>query len=360
MMKNLRLRQTLSLAGLLLAALALLLFPELASRAVTQGLSLCGAVILPSLFPFFVCAELFSALSLVQLPSRLFARVMRPVFHLSGEGGAALVLGFLGGYPSGAQSAARLFEGGALSKREAERLLLFCNNAGPAFIVGVLGSGVFQSVRIGFLLWAVHVLGALLSGILLRPKQSPEKASASKAPLPSAPVSFAAAFTASVRRAGGSALSVCAFVVIFSVLSAFLRCLLPEETPQWLQALLVGMLELSNGTALLPSNVSALPLAAFLLGFSGLGVWAQAQSLLAGTELDFRAYLPAKLLHGGLSAVLAWLCSLLPAVRAEAIPAFGAQMSFPKLLFLPLWGLAGAICLCFRKMMGRNSAAKRV
>ena len=80
-MKNrARLREALYFLALLTAAAALLLHPERASAAVVQGLRLCGSVILPSLFPFFVCAALMTELSLTHIPARLFAPVMRPLF----------------------------------------------------------------------------------------------------------------------------------------------------------------------------------------------------------------------------------------------------------------------------------------
>ena len=171
---------------------------------------------------------------------------------------------------------------------------------------------------------------------------------------------FAAAFITSVKRAGTTALQVCMFVVAFSVLSAFLLCLLPEGLPPEVRALLVGMLELSNGVLLLGGCRAAFPIAAFLLGFSGLSVCAQAQSLLAPAGLGLGQYLPAKLLHGALSALLALLLSalhLLPeAAAAGAFPA-----SLPLLpLILPGWLLLGIICLRFRKLSSGNSAQKRV
>ena len=359
MQKRLLLREVLELLILSVAACALLLFPETASAAVVRGLRQCGAAILPSLFPFFICANLITELSLTRIPARLLGRLMRPVFHLGGAGSAALVLGLVGGYPAGAQAVAQLYEGSSISQEEAGRLLLFCNNAGPAFVTGVCGVCVLGSAKAGLLLYAVHAFCALLTGVLLRgplPDAAPPAAHTSPGKAPG----FAAAFITSVKRAGTTALQVCMFVVAFSVLSAFLLCLLPEGLPPEVRALLVGMLELSNGVLLLDGCRAAFPIAAFLLGFSGLSVCAQAQSLLAPAGLGLGQYLPAKLLHGTLSALLALLLSalhLLPeAAAAGAFPA-----SLPLLpLILPGWLLLGIICLRFRKLSSGNSAQKRV
>lgn len=359
MNKNAQLREALYFLALLTATAALLLHPEIASGAVVQGLKLCGGVILPSVFPFFVCACLMTELSLTHIPARIFAPVMRPLFHVGGAGSAALALGVLGGYPAGAQVTVQLYKSGSVTKAEAERLLGFCNNAGPAFILGVVGAGVYGSVRVGFLLWGVHIFCALLTGMLLRGRTAPPEHSAADNTQRQPPVSFAAAFTASVRQAGASAIQVCMYVVIFSVLSAFLLCLLPEAAPPALRALMVGLLELSNGVSLL-KGAGTLPLAAFLLGFSGLSIAAQAQSLLTGTDLSFRRYLPAKLLHGLLSALIVWPVSLLPMFRDAAVPVFSSGALPLAALHVPLWAAGGIICLTFRKLMAGNPPSKRV
>ena len=67
MQKRLLLREVLELLILSVAACALLLFPETASAAVVRGLRQCGAAILPSLFPFFICANLITELSLTRI-----------------------------------------------------------------------------------------------------------------------------------------------------------------------------------------------------------------------------------------------------------------------------------------------------
>lgn len=359
--KNAVFREGLYFTALAAAAAALISFPQITSAAVASGLKLCGAVILPSLFPFFVCSNLMAELSLTHIPARLFSRVMEPVFHIGGAGSAALALGLLGGYPAGVQAAVRLYQSGALSKREAEHLLCFCNNAGPAFILSVVGGTVFGDLRVGLLLWGIHIFCALFVGFLFRP---PAADAAYDAYIPAAsekPPAFAAAFTSSVRQAGSAAIQVCMYVVIFSVLSAFLTQLLPERAPVLLRAILAGMLELSNGVSLLPRGPASLPAAAFLLGFSGLSVAAQAQSLLSVTDLSFRRCLPAKLLHGLLSALCAALLSLLPPVRERILPAAAvSEVASLLSLYLPLWGLSGIICLCSRKLMGRNPPQKRV
>ncbi len=154
--------------GLLWATLALVLWPEQAMEAMRDGIKLCGNVILPSLFPFFVLSSLVVELGMSRYLGRLLEPVMAPLFYVNGNCAAALALGFVGGYPVGARTAIQIYENGQCSRTEAERMLAFCNNSGPAFILGVVGAGVFGNGMAGLLLYLTHLLASLCVGVLFR------------------------------------------------------------------------------------------------------------------------------------------------------------------------------------------------
>ena len=132
-----KIRDRLPLLAVLCCFSALLLLPEVSAQAARDAMLLCAQTLIPSLFPFFVLSSLLIACGASELLSALLSPLMRPLFGLSGTGAAALALGLCGGYPVGARTAAELVENGALSQEEGERLLAFCNNAGPGFLLGV-------------------------------------------------------------------------------------------------------------------------------------------------------------------------------------------------------------------------------
>ena len=316
---------------LLCAALALMLYPQQSMAAAREGLSLCGNVIIPSLFPFFVLSSLVVELGLAGYVGRLVEGIMRPVFRVGGVCASALVLGLIGGYPVGAKTAIRLYEKGMCTRAEAQRLLAFCNNSGPAFILGVVGAGVFSDSRVGLLLYLTHVAASVCVGLLFRFYRP--AAGGKGAPAPS-PLSFqaqrfAAAFTGCVKSAFLSTLNICAFVVFFTVVIRllFLTGILPGIakllgllfsplgfTPQWGERLLTGVLEISSGVwSLSGEGISAggLSMAAFILGWAGLSVHCQTLSFLDGSGLSVNTYLAGKLLHGFFSALFAALLARL-------------------------------------------------
>ena len=165
-----RLPACLALCGLLLWLLA----DAVGVRAsVEEALSLCAHSVVPALFPFLVVTSALLSLGFGELTAPWLAGLMEPLFRVPGAGSAALVLGLVGGYPIGAATAARLHQEGLVSREEGERLLTFCNNSNPVFLISVLGVGVFGSVRTGIWLWLIHVLSALLTGLIFRGHGSP-------------------------------------------------------------------------------------------------------------------------------------------------------------------------------------------
>ena len=312
-------------AGLLWATLALVLWPEQSMDAMRDGLRLCGNVILPSLFPFFVLSSLVVELGMSRYLGKLLEPVMAPLFRVNGSCAAALALGFVGGYPVGARTAIQLYENGQCSRTEAERMLAFCNNSGPAFILGVVGAGVFGSGTAGVVLYLIHLLASLLVGVLFRfykPGDGPQTRRRRGPQFQTA--SFSGAFTRSVTGAMGSTLNICAFVLFFTVflrilahagvlravgglLSALLAPLGMDQT--WAERLLTGLVEVSSGVSSLTdgSLSGRLSMAAFMLGWAGVSVHCQVLAFLGDSGLSVRTYVTGKLLHGGLSALLARL-----------------------------------------------------
>ena len=254
---------------LLLATAGLLLAPQAAASGALQGLRACAARVIPALLPFFVVSRMLTALPL-PTPGRRADRLFRALFGVRAACLPALLTGLLGGYPAGAAAVTELYRAGALSKAEAERALCFCNNSGPGFFAGLIGAAVLGDVRRGLILYGLHALSALLTGLLLQV---------------SGLIVFFSSMLAVLRAAG-------------------LTALLPNRLAE---ALACGALELSSGILLL-SGPGAEAACALLMGWGGLCVHFQAMSLWQTAGLRPHGYFSAKLLHGLLSAVLALAC----------------------------------------------------
>ena len=387
LLRQKKVRDALAASALLIATAALVISPGEAINGAKDGLALCFNVIVPSLFPFFVLSSLVVDLGLAAYLGRAMEGLMRPLFRVSGSCAAAVALGFIGGYPVGARTALQLYEQGLCSKTEAERLLAFCNNSGPAFILGVVGAGVFGDSRVGLLLYLTHALASLVVGLLFRFYGGSER---SRSPRPQSKpiqaVTIPAAFTGAVTRSLQSTLNICAFVVFFAVVLQLMSACgvftllanllsLAGFQPEWARRLVAGLLELSSGVSSLQGSTQLagrVSMAAFMLGWAGLSVHCQVLSFLVDSGLSAKTYLAGKLFHGLIAAGLTWcLTRLFPlsapvadylAEQAESIAAldFSTALAASSLAALGGWLLLAALCRSLWRNKCGNSPNYRV
>lgn len=279
------------------SALAMLLFvldSQTAFAGAKDGITLCIYTVIPSLFPFFVITALISSIFVGQsIP------LLRPLGRLSGvpEGGECiLLLGLIGGYPVGAQVIADTYRSGQIDQDTAKRLLGFCSNAGPAFLFGMVATQ-FSSKQIPWLLWGIHVISALIVGLLL-----PNKEKTTCRLRTSTSVTLPQALEQGIRITA----SVCGWVVLFRVIIAICQRWFLWLFSQELQAIFAGLLELSNGCSTLRSISSEALRFVFsscMLAFGGICVGMQTISVTKGIGTGM--YFPGKLLQCLVSFLLA-------------------------------------------------------
>ena len=294
-------RNILALSALYLTVY-LVILPQNCLSAAKSGIELCIRTIIPSLFPFFVCSGILSGSDLSIMCGRFLSIFMRPLFRLPGAGAMTFLLGAVSGYPVGAASATDLYANGQCTKTEAERLTAFCNNSSPLFIIGVVGTGFLGSPKIGYFLYASHILSAILVGILFRFYGSTTASDARTLPA----AEFEHTKKAALFSLGGiidsavfSTLKICGFIIFFSVFT--------EAIPDgFLKPYVCSLIEISGGLNLFTRIFSAysLPLTSFFLGFSGLSIILQIFSIISPKGLSSKPLIVGKLLQGVISFII--------------------------------------------------------
>ncbi|MDY3224750.1 MAG: hypothetical protein SOW84_02595 [Candidatus Faecousia sp.] len=258
----------------LLGMIVLIMDGKTAAAGAQAGVVLCLKVVIPSLFPFFVLSAVLmkstgsDSIPGLSVPSRLFGLPK----HLE----SVLIPALLGGYPVGAQSVSRLFRDGALTKREAERMLAFCSNAGPAFLFGMV-SQLFPNRWMVWALWGIHILGAAMAARCL----PAEHASDSE-------IRTGHSHGDILRESVSVMGVVCGWIVLFRVVVAFLDRWFLWLLPSAARVAVIGLLELSNGCWAL-ADVESIPmrfvLCSGLLAAGGVCVTMQTASVTKGLSL---------------------------------------------------------------------------
>lgn len=266
--------------------LMLILDSQTALDGAKEGIEICIQTLIPSLFPFFVLSGLLTG-SLAGIPFRWMKFVERG-FRIPAGSGHLLILGFLAGYPVGAKNVADAYRNKQLTPADARRMTALCNNAGPAFLFGVLSSQ-FSGIHIILLLWLIQIVSVLLTANLIK-----EKNDTATSETGSAPVSPVQVMEQSLRAMA----SVCGWVILFRVLLSFLYQWSDPLFPSAWKVAITGLLELSNGCLMLqsiPSEGLRFSIASGLLAFGGCCVLMQTGSVCG--KLSMKEYLLIKIMQ---------------------------------------------------------------
>lgn len=341
--------------------LLLLFAPGAALSGARGGLALCGETVIPSLFPFLVASAFIIKSGIAEKFGRLCGGITHAVFRLPGIAGTVLILGMIGGYPIGAKASADACADGLLKKEEAQRLLCFCINSSPAFIIGAVGAGMLGNGFAGILLYAAHISASVAVGLLMRRKPS-ATAREARTGSPHMAKNFAGAFVYSVTESAQSTVVIAAFVVLFSAvnsllsyigiiphLSGALASVLPSPPGDHLfySRALSGIMEVTYGCAAAAgsSGLAAVLLISAALSWSGLSVHFQVAAMVKKSDLSIKSFVLTRFLHMFFSVAAALLLfSLFPSARpttargafagaaAGAVPAFHSAPATSALL----------------------------
>lgn len=354
----------------LLCALGIICYPQASFQAAQRGLETWWEIVIPSLLPFFIIAELLMNLGFVAFLGALLEPAMRPLFNLPGSSGFIIAVSYLSGFPLCAILSNKLRRAGLCTKNEGERLLSFTSNASPLFMLGAVSIGMYGNPALGPLIAGIHYLSNLICGLVLK-TFSPSQASAAlkkKRVLRGALKAFAASsqlrtkgfgqlLGETVRNTGLTLITIGGFITFFSVLVGILQeagifnLLLQLFYPltvflnidtSLLQGIFygffeitIGIKEVSNSSSDLLAQLLAIEV---LLAWNGLAIQAQVTGMIMDSDLMATKYFLTRLLQIPVAILITFLVFLLPLEEMLAVKAISRASISPL-----LWG--GAVAL---------------
>ncbi len=310
--------------GFFLVGIGLMFFAGQLQQGVREGLSLCARVVIPALFVYLCLCYWLTETQGLSCITRLLRPLFRVLLGNSWQGGAALLMAVMGGYPMGAAVLKRLYDSSALSARQVRYLCLglFCPS--PAFAVSAVGVGLLSSPLAGLLLWIAATVPVLIITVALG-RLGGEALSVKEEAFP-----HQGGFSSAMAGACRSMLYICGVVVLCRAIASVLQGLpFPSIVIQGLSALL----EVTNGCVIL--SPYGLPWLAAVLGFGGIGTHLQIKGLLGGLMPSYPIYFGVRLLQGaaayGMTFLLAKWCSpVLPTLWLTTPPAVGSHSVLPS------------------------------
>lgn len=295
--------QFLWLITAILFIILLLTNPVNGKTLVNTGLSTWYKHMIPALFPFMVLSGFLLRSGLSFQIAAILNPILGKLFRLSPDCIYIIIMGFLCGFPMGANVIAQSLSLNKINKREAELLLAFCNNIGPVYVISFATAACPL-----YSLWITMPIMygvPLLYGLFLRYTRYKDIPYCKKNEVSSHcsyintinSNYYLDAFQESLQKAITSIVTLGAYMIIFNVLQLPLYNTFYQIPGKWL-CILKGLIEINSGI----SAISMLPelyiiVYSIFLPFCGLCCFFQTYAMIKDTPLSLRNYFIHKLMQ---------------------------------------------------------------
>ena len=305
-----------TLIGIVVCASGLLIYPSYTSAGIRNGLRLLGENIIPSLFPFMVLSTYIAQSSATELMSKLLHKPASIIWGVNGNGLIAVILGLIGGYPVGAKTVAEFYTDSKVSQQEASRLMSWCVNPGPAFVITAVGTFMLRNTASGIILYASSVISSLCIGVFTRFFNNTEVL---KKPQNTTGRNHGNLLIKSVASGSEGMISMCGWVLTFSAVTELLNATISTDG---LRLFLQCIAEVTTGCGICTKNALPLPALSAIISFGGFAVIAQVSPYLAKCGVSVKQFVCWRATSAALSA---FVCSVLLRIFPQTASAFAVQ-----------------------------------
>lgn len=245
--------------------------------------------IFPSLFPTMVIGNILIKSNVYLIIPKKIKAFLFKKFNFSNSTMELFIISLITGSPSSAMYINNYLNSGLINKKEAEALLCSTHFINPLFIVAGVGVGVFNNVKIGFVLFIMLFISTLIKIYLNKNnfKNSKKKIINIKN------TNLITNITSSIKESINALLLIFGIVVIFNILVSLVSHIL--DLSELASCVINGLLEMTGGIIKL-SNLNAniyikIFLAYYFLNFGGLCIQMQSMSMIDNKKIRYLKYL---------------------------------------------------------------------
>ena len=276
--------------GIFALIICFIVFSVRAKAQALEGMKLCLNVIVPTLLPILILTN-----TIIKSSSRVFLEtVFSPLarlLRLPKCACCALILGLIGGYPTGAILTNELFNLHLIDNQTAKRLLRCSFCGGVAFIITAVGTIHLNSTKTGIIIYTINVLSSIIICVadgIMHPntnKSTQECSIGSQ--------SFCDALINSIECSTKSVAVMCGCIVFFSAICGLVS-IPPFAMP---------LIEITNGIFKFDGSIS-LPYLCFFLSFGGLCIHLQILNVIKSTGIGYIDFFVHRVVGGLISYFL--------------------------------------------------------
>ena len=272
--------------------------------------------VFPSLFPFFVLANILIKCGIPEFMGCLFKGVMNKFFKIKGICAFIFFMSIISGNPANAKYTRELYLDGKINKYEATKILCFTCFSNPLFILGTVSILFLNNKEAGLLILLCHYLGNVIIGFGMR-RYHPSKKENARFSLKKAvnemhlkrisnKEGFGQIITSSIISSIDTLLLILGVITMCLVLTTITFDNLNLNSV--FRSVLNGFVEMTQGLKYI--SLEAIPLklkcvlTVMILSFGGLSVHMQIMGILNDTDIKYLPFLCARICHAIISSAL--------------------------------------------------------
>lgn len=264
----------------------LLANPSAAEEGTKNGINFCITVIIPSLFIFMVLSQMI-------FPWLLRATRGRNIPF------SVLVIGALCGFPVGAKLTTGLLNENKITKKQAEYINSFSNNASVSFLLSFAGANVLGDIKYGVYIFILQLACSAICAFLLKYlilDSSERQISIEINSIKN--ISFVNA----VKSSAVAMVNICACIIVFICIGEIINSFVPMNDT--VKAVVKGFFEFSGGIEACRGMgiTTAFPFICMITGWSGMSVHMQVKSVCSGS-ISIKYYIIVKIISSALMGV---------------------------------------------------------
>ena len=292
---------------------------ETIMNAVSFSFNIWITNVFPSLFPFFVLSEILMNYGFIELIGELFKPLFEKLFKINGNAAFVFIMSLISGFPSNAKYTRELYLQNKLTAKEATKILMFSHFSNPLFILGAISITFLNDKRLGIIIMISHYLSNIIIGLIFR-NYNPSKVTNDKFSLKNAIMQmhykrinnnkrFGAIITNSLVNSINTLLLILGVITTFLIITTIIDNNFHLSLLN--KSLISGFLEMTQGlkhVSLLNtlSEYKAI-LICMIISFGGLSVHTQILSIISDTEIKYKPFLLARIIHVIISSTICYL-----------------------------------------------------
>ena len=260
-----------------------------------------------TIFPFVILCDFLIYFNYHIFIKGIFGKIINKIFNIDSNTSIIFILSIFSSHPSNAIYIKNLLDNKIIDIKVANRILIYTYFPSIAFVIGFIGVSLYNSFKIGLILWIICFINNILIGLFLRKDNDYIEIINNE----SKNISFFECFKLSIIKAINTSFIILGNLIVFTIIINLIVNYISINPT--ILSVLTGFLELTSGVISIslldiPFNVK-FALTSLILNFSSLSILFQSFSILSSYKINIKKTLTIKLMFSIITFLLIIICT---------------------------------------------------